>query len=193
MEALLERSEQRATAESLSVTYKVADAEALPFDDESFDVVMSTFGVMFTPNQQQAASELVRVCRRGGTIAMANWTPEGFIGQLFKTLGQHIPPAPGLQSPALWGNKTALEKLFGDSVSSIETHSMHFNFRYHSFGHFMEIFRTYYGPMHKAFLALGDKGGALENDIADLQARFNTALPGGFVVPSEYVEVVIKK
>lgn len=191
--SLLERSEQRAVAESLSVKYQVADAEALPFDNESFDVVMSTFGVMFTPDQQQAASELARVCRRGGTIAMSNWTAEGFIGQLFKTLGKHIPPAPGMKSPALWGSPDVLAQMFGGSVTSIETHKKNFNFRYHSFGHFMEIFRTYYGPMHKAFSVLGEQGSALEADIAELQARFNTAAPTGFVVPSEYVEVVIKK
>lgn len=193
VESLLERSKQRAEAELLSVEYQVADAEALPFDDESFDVVMSTFGVMFTPDQQQAASELVRVCRRGGTIALANWTPDGFIGQLFKTLGTYIPPAPGIKSPALWGNPDALAQMFENSVTSIETHKKYFNFRYHSFGHFMEIFRTYYGPLHKAFLSLGERGNALEADIEALQSIFNTAAPTGFVVPSEYIEVVIRK
>lgn len=192
VESLLEKSRLRANAESLCVNYQVADAEDLQFQDESFDVVMSTFGVMFTPDQNKAASELARVCRPGGTIAMANWTAEGFIGQLFKTLGKHIPPAPGVKSPALWGNQDSLIDMFGDSVSAVNTKKRDFTFRYHSFGHFMDVFRTYYGPIHKAFIALGDKGDALESDLYELQTRFNIA-PEGFVVPSEYVEVIITK
>jgi SAM-dependent methyltransferase len=191
--SLLDRSRQRAVAEALQVDYRVADAEELPFDDEQFDVVLSTFGVMFTPDQNRAASELARVCRRGGTIALANWTAEGFIGQLFKTLGTHIPPAPGVQSPLRWSDRDALRALFGDSIRSIDLQRKHFVFRYHSFDHFIDVFRTFYGPMHKAFIALGKQADALEADLRALQAGFNTAGLDGFVVPSEYVEVVIRK
>ena len=193
VESLLERSRQRASAEALQVDYRVADAEELPFDDEQYDVVLSTFGVMFTPDQSRAAAELARVCRRGGTIAMANWTAEGFVGQLFKTLGQHIPPAPGVQSPARWANEQALRELFGDAVRSIELQRKHFVFRYHSFDHFLDVFRSFYGPLHKAFIALGDKAGALEADLRLLQAGFNAAGRDGFVVRSEYAEVIIRK
>jgi len=130
VQSLLDRSKDRATAEGLQVNYQIADAEALPFDDGQFDIVMSTFGVMFTPDQSRAAAQMTRVCRSAGTIAMANWTPDGFIGQLFKTLGKHIPPAPGVKSPALWGNADALQELFGASVTSIDTQSRSFVFRY---------------------------------------------------------------
>lgn len=193
VEALLKRGQLRAAAEGLSVRFQEADAEALPFETESFETVMSTFGVMFTPDQKQAASELARVTRKGGTIALANWTAEGFIGQVFKTLGKHIPPAPGAQSPARWGDKVALEEMFAGKVSSIETKTKHFNFRYQSFEHFLDIFRTYYGPIHKAFIMLEDAGSMLEADLRELSARFNVDGPDGFVVPSEYVEVIITK
>lgn len=193
VDALLKRGQLRAAAEGLAVRFQVADAEALPFADESFETVMSTFGVMFTPNQMQAASELARVTKKGGVIAMANWTAEGYIGQVFKTLGKHIPPAPGMKSPAMWGNAAALNDMFAGKVSSIETTTKHFNFRYQSFDHFLEVFRTYYGPIHKAFIALGDAGAALEADLRDLSAQFNVDGPDGFVVPSEYAEVIIRK
>lgn len=193
VDSLLHASQVRAKAEALDINYQIADAEALPFDDASFDVVMSTFGVMFTPDQHQAAQELVRVCREGGTIALANWTADGFIGQVFKTLGKYIPPAPGIKSPALWGNPTALAEMFGSSVTSIDTQTREFAFRYRSFDHFLEVFRTYYGPIHKAFIALGDAGEALESDLKELKSRFNTAGPEGFIVPSEYAEVIIRK
>lgn len=193
VESLLERGQARAEADGLNVNFQVADAEALPFADESFDVVTSTFGVMFTPNQHQAAQELARVTRKGGTIAMANWTADGFIGQVFKTLGGHIPPAPGIRSPANWGSQEVLEEMFGTRVTSIETRAQIFNFRYRSTDHFMDVFRTYYGPIHKAFIALGDKGQALDDDLRALCATFNTDGPDGFVVPSKYVEVIIQK
>ncbi|NIA68663.1 class I SAM-dependent methyltransferase [Pelagibius litoralis] len=193
VESLLNKSRERAAAEHLDVAFQIADAEALPFDEGSFDAVLSTFGVMFTPDQAKAAAELSRVCRSGGRIALANWTPPGFIGQVFKTIGKHIPPAPGMRSPALWGTREALEDLFGDTAASIELTPRLFNFRYHSADHFMEVFRTYYGPIHKAFLALGDAGGALDTDLRALLDRFNVATDGTLVVPSEYVEVVIRK
>ena len=193
VDTLLDAGRRRADAEGLNVAFQIADAEALPFDDATFDVVLSTFGVMFTPDQQRAAAEMARVCRPGGTIAMANWTPDSFIGQLFKTLGSHIPPAPGVRSPALWGTREGLDGLFGGTVRKIEIAPRVFYFRYRSFDHFLNVFRTYYGPIHKAFIALGDKAPALENDMRDLVARFNIAGPDGFVVPGAYAEVRINR
>ena len=194
VESLLARGEARANAEGFRVTYKVADAEQLPFADGSFDAVVSTFGVMFAPNQKKAAAELLRVCRPGGKIGLANWTPEGFIGQLFKTLGKHVPPAAGLNSPALWGSKPWISETFGGGARSVEVKDRAFMFRYRSPLHFIEVFRTYYGPMHKAFLAVGpEKQGALESDIIATIARFNTAKDGSMRTPSDYAEVVIVK
>jgi SAM-dependent methyltransferase len=190
---LLERGRERAAAERLSVTFKEADAEALPFGDDSFDVVLSTFGVMFAPNHERAASELLRVCRRGGKIGLANWTPESFIGQLFKTIGKYVPPAPGVRSPALWGNMAHLAGLFGGKAR-IEATSQHFVFRYRSPAHWLDVFRTYYGPVHKTFAAIDPpRREALELDILALMARFNTAKDGTLVVPSEYLEVIVTK
>ena len=191
--ALLGRGRERAEAERLPVTFQEADAEALPFPDASFDVVLSTFGVMFTPNQQQAANELRRVCRAGGKIGMANWTPESFIGQLFQTIGKYIPPAPGVKSPALWGNKTHLDTLFG-SKAAVAAQSRNFVFRYKSSKHWIEVFRTYYGPVVKAFAAINPEAReALEADLYVLLDKFNVAKDGTLVVPSEYLEVVITK
>src|SRR3981081_4536427 len=154
--SLLEGGRTRAAAEGLSIEFKHADAEALGFADAAFDLVVSTFGVMFTPNQDQAAAELIRVCRSGGKIGLANWTPEGFIGQLFKTLGKYLPPPAGAQSPALWGTEARIKEMFGASAVSIRTERRHFNFRYRSPEHFLEIFKNYYGPMLKAFAALDE-------------------------------------
>ena len=190
---LLERGRTRAEAEGLSVNFEVADAEALPYANGQFDLVLSTFGVMFTPHQEKAAAEMLRVCRSGGRIAMANWTPDGFIGQLFKTLGKHLPPPAGVQSPALWGTEPRLQALFGHSASDIHCEKRQFNFRYQSAQHWMEVFRTWYGPVHKAFLALGDKGPALESDLLELLARFNTKGTASLVVPSEYLEIIIAR
>ena len=194
VESLLEQGRQRAAGDRLAVTFETADAEALPFADGSFDAVLSTFGVMFTPDQEQAAAELARVCRPGGTIALANWTPESMIGQIFKTLGKHIPPAPGLKSPALWGTRERILELFGDSADSIELHPRVFTFRYRSPAHFMEVFRQYYGPIHKAFLALQDDGQqALQQDLEAVLDRFNTENDGTLVAPADYAEVIIRK
>jgi ubiquinone/menaquinone biosynthesis C-methylase UbiE len=191
--ALLERGRERAKANRLSVTFQEADAEALPFADASFDVVLSTFGVMFTPNQEQAARELIRVSRPGGTIGMANWTPEGFIGRLFKIIGKYLPPAPGVKSPALWGTKAHLDSLFGSSATVV-VESKNFVFRYKSPEHWVEIFRTYYGPVLKAFAALDpDARKALEGDLYALLSEFNIAEDGTLVIPGEYLEAVINK
>jgi ubiquinone/menaquinone biosynthesis C-methylase UbiE len=191
--ALLDRGRERARAEHLQVSFQQADAENLPFADATFDVVLSTFGVMFTPNQEVAASELLRVCRPGGKIGMANWTPDGFIGRLFKTIGKHVPPPPGVKSPSLWGSKAHLEFLFGPDVS-IAVESRDFVFRYKSPEHWVEIFRTYYGPVLKAFAAIpADARQALESDLFALLEEFNIAEDGTLVVPSEYLEVVITR
>ena len=194
VDALLARGRARAEAEDLEVTFQIADAEALPFADSDFDAVVSTFGVMFTPNQAQAAKEMLRVCRSGGKIALANWTAEGFIGQLFKTLGGHVSPPPGVKSPALWGSKVWIEENFGDQASSINVAQRNYVFRYQSPEHFIDFFRTFYGPVHKAFLALDSDGqAALERDIHAAIARFNAATDGSMRVPSDYVEVTITK
>jgi len=194
VEALLAKGRVRADAEGLPVQFQVADAEKLPFPDASFDAVVSTFGVMFTPNQQQAAHELVRVCKAGGRIGLANWTPAGFIGQLFRMLGSHVPPPAGVKSPALWGDKTWLEQTFGGAASTIEASPLDFAFRYRSPAHFVDVFRQYYGPMHKAFLALDDAGQkGLEADLLALLGRFNRASDGTLVLPSEYLQVIITK
>jgi SAM-dependent methyltransferase len=191
--SLLERSRERAKADRLPVTYREADAESLPFAEDSFDVVLSTFGVMFTPNQAQAASEMLRVCRPGGKIGLANWTPESFIGKLFKTIGKYVPPAPGVKSPALWGTVDHLYALFGPSAT-IAAETKIFNFRYRSAKHFVDLFRDYYGPVHKAFAALDPvQGKALEVDLYQLLANCNVATDGTLVVPSEYLQVVVRK
>ncbi|WP_407155912.1 class I SAM-dependent methyltransferase [Bradyrhizobium sp. STM 3557] len=192
--ALLERARLRATADGLSVTFREADAEALPFDDGAFDAVVSTFGVMFTPNQDRAAAELARVCRRGGKIGLANWTPEGFIGQVFKTLGTYLPPPAGLKSPALWGTEARITEMFGAAASSIRCERRQFMFRYRSPEHFLDVFETYYGPVLKAFAALDAANqDALERDLLALIATLNRAEDGTMVVPSEYLEIVIAR
>lgn len=192
--SLLERGQLRAKAEGLPVEFQVADAEALPFADAAFDIVVSTFGVMFTPDQDKAASELLRVCKRGGKIGLANWTPEGFIGQLFKTLGQYLPPPAGARSPALWGTRSRISELFEASAESIQAERRHFTFRYHSPDHFLQIFRSYYGPMLKAFAALDETNReGLSHDLLALIGRLNTATDGTMIVPSQYLEVVITR
>jgi len=194
VESLLERGKERAAADRLNVTFRQADAEELPFEDESFDVVMSTFGVMFTPNQMQSAAEMARTCRHGGKIGMANWTPDSFIGALFKTIGKHVPPPAGVQSPALWGTRERLVEMFGDTASSIEITPRMFNFRYLSPSHFMDMFRDLYGPVHKAFAALDVDGQReLTKDIMSLVDEFNVATDGTMIVPAEYAEVVVTK
>ncbi|MET0778276.1 MAG: class I SAM-dependent methyltransferase [Pseudomonas mandelii] len=192
--ALLERGEDRARAERLEVTFQVADAEALPFEDASFDAVLSTFGVMFTPDQAKAASELARVCRPGGRIGLANWTPEGFVGQMFKTLGRHLPPPAGAQPPSNWGTEAWLHAHFDERDFQVQVTRRTFNFRYRSAAHFIDTFRTWYGPVHKAFAALPPESGqALESDLTGLINKMNRAGEKSLVVPSEYLEVVITR
>jgi SAM-dependent methyltransferase len=189
---LLAKGAARARAEGLDVKFEVADAEALPYADGSFDVALSTFGMMFAPDHERTAAEALRVVRRGGRIGMANWTPEGFIGQLFRIVGKHLPPPPGLSSPALWGTEPHIVQLFGRSAADIRCHRRVFNFRYESPAHWIRMFRDYYGPTHKAFAALSPAGQAdLEADIRELLERLNVGGRRSLVVPGEYLETVI--
>jgi ubiquinone/menaquinone biosynthesis C-methylase UbiE len=191
---LLDRARERADAERLSIEFQQADAEHLPFSDDSFDVVVSNFGVMFTPDQDRAAAEMVRVCKSGGKIGLANWTPEGFIGQVFKTIGTHVPPPTGARSPALWGTRGRMIELFEPCAASIKSVPKHFVFRYRSPRHWVDTFRTYYGPLLKTFAVLAPPAqAALERDLMSLIGQFNCSEDGSMVVPSEYLEVVITR
>jgi len=191
---LLEKGKARADAEGLAVRFQVADAENLPFEDASFDVVLSTYGAMFTPEHARPAREMLRVVRGGGRIGLANWTPEGFIGQLFKVIGSYVPPPTGLKSPALWGTEPHIVALFGAQAADIRCVRKVFNFRYRSSAHWIQIFRDFYGPTHKAFAALdASKQAALNQDLTDLLERSNVAGTSSLVVPGEYLEVVIVK
>ena len=190
--ALLERGKERAAAERLPVTFQVADAEALPFGDASFDVALSTFGIMFTPDQETAVREITRVVRPGGRIGFANWTPEGFIGQLFAIIGKHLPPPSGIKSPATWGSEARLAELF--PKDDVRATRQHFNFRYTSAEHWLGTFKAFYGPMNRAFAALeAGKQDALKSDVLALLTRMNRGGRDALVVPSEYLEVVVTR
>jgi len=192
--SLVARAEQRARADGLEISFQVADAEALPFGDGHFDAAISTFGVMFTSDHQRAAAEMIRVVRPGGQIGLANWTPDGFIGQVFKTLGKYLPPPAGVKSPALWGTRARLDEMFGTQVSAIVAEPRMFVFRYRSPEHWLDVFKTFYGPMLKAFAALDADGqAALRHDVLGLIGQFNRASDGTMAVPSEYLEVVIRR
>ncbi len=192
--ALLARGRERAAAERLNIEFREADAEALPFGDGTFDVVVSTFGVMFTPDQDRAASEMIRVCKRGGKIGLANWTPDGFIGQVFKTIGKHVPPPAGAKSPALWGTRARLGELFEPHASSVKSSQRNFVFRYRSAEHWLDIFKTYYGPVLKTFAALQPATqSALEQDLKALINQLNRSGDSSMVVPSEYLEVIVTR
>ena len=194
VESLLARGRKRAEAEGLQVKFQIADAEDLPFADASFDAVVSTFGGMFSPDQDRAAAEMVRVCRSGGRIGLANWTPQSFVGQMFKTIGKYLPPPTGVKSPAIWGTRDWMEATFAPKASWVAAELRHFNFRYLSAQHFLKTFRAYYGPALKAFEALdaADRE-ALARDIVDLVGRLNTSGDETMVVPGEYLEVIITK
>lgn len=192
--SLLDRGAERARAEQVEVKFQVADAEALPFADGSFDAVLSTFGVMFAPDQAKAASEMARTCRSGGRIGLANWTPDSLVGQMFKVLGRQLPPPPGVQPPALWGVEAHVRALFGTAAASIKITPRVFNFRYRSATHFVDIFRQWYGPVHKAFAALPtEKAAELERDLTALLQGLNKSKTGALLVPSEYLEIVIAR
>jgi SAM-dependent methyltransferase len=192
--ALLRQAQVRAEAERLPLEVREGDAENLAFDDGSFDVVLSTFGVMFTPDQERAARELLRVCRSGGRIGLANWTPEGFIGRLFKLIGRRVPPAAGVRPPSAWGTEARIEELFGPGAARIRATRRQFVFRYASPAHWIDVFRTYYGPVHKAFAALDAEGqAALEAELTDLLRSLDVSAGSSLVIPSEYLEVVIER
>lgn len=191
--ALLADGQARAQAEKLPIEFRVADAEQLPFENEQFDAVLSTFGVMFTADHRRAADEMLRVCKPGGRIAMANWTPGGFIGNLFKVLGRHVPPPPAAKSPGLWGSPAYLRELFGHGASAIYWRPQHYNFRYASPDHFIDVFRTWYGPVHKAFAALGPDAAGLERDMRELLLALNCSGDESLRITGEYLEVVITR
>lgn len=192
--ALLQDGRRRADAERLPITFQEADAEALPFADGTFDAVLSSFGVMFTPNHARAASEMARVCRSAGRIGLANWTPRGFIGQLFKVVGQHVPPPPSVIPPSRWGIEDYLAQLFGPAASDIHSTPRDFVFRYRSPQHWIEVFRSFYGPVLKALEALdASRQERLEHDLLTLIRTFNQSGDASMVVPSEYLEVVINR
>jgi SAM-dependent methyltransferase len=194
VQSLLDKGRARAEAEALQIRFDLADAEALPYADASFDVVLSTFGVMFTPDHRRAASEMLRVLRPGGRIAMANWTPGGFIGRLFKVIGAHVSPPAGVQPPSLWGNESHIVELFGPQAAQIRCERRHFNFRYRSAAHFVQVFRDLYGPTHKAFASLDAAGAqSLQRGITSLLDELNVGGAGSLVVPSEYLEIVVTK
>ena len=189
---LLERGAERARAERLEIEFQVADAEALPFADRSFDAVLSTFGVMFAPDQDRSAAELARVCRPGGRIGLASWTADSLIGAMFKILGRYLPPPASVRPPSRWGSEAALREMFGGGAGRIAATTSVFNFRYRSAAHFIEILRTWYGPVHKAFAALpGDQAIALERDLVELTESRNRGGSDSLVAPSEYLEAVI--
>jgi SAM-dependent methyltransferase len=191
--SLLERGRERAAAERLPVEFREGDAEDVPYPDAAFDVVLSTFGVMFAPDQERAAGELVRTCRPGGRIGLANWTPEGFIGEMFRVVGRHVPPPPGVRSPVLWGTEARLHELFDGSMSELTVTRKHFAFRYASPGHFVDVFRSWYGPTLTAFASLDERGReSLSSDLEQLLTRRNVG-GGALVVPGEYLEVVVRR
>ena len=188
--ALLERGRERTAAERLSVDFRPGDAEAIPFPDESYDAVISVFGSMFAPDHRRAAAELVRVTRPGGTIALASWTPDSFIGSMFKTVASHVPPPPGLASPLLWGTKEHLTDLFGAEVAWVHQRRT-FTFRFTSADAFVDAFARYYGPTLKALEAAGPRRDALARDLGDLARSWNRLAPSGpIAVPSAYLESV---
>jgi ubiquinone/menaquinone biosynthesis C-methylase UbiE len=190
VEALLQGTDRRAAAEGLAITTQVADAENLPFDDGSYDTVLSTFGVMFVPNPDRAAQEMLRVCRPGGRIGLANWTPTGFIGRLFKVVGAHVPPPAGVPSPLLWGTEERLGELFGGDAK-VEATPRHFVFRYRSAEEFFDTFITYYGPTLRAWDALDESGRqSFREQLLALCNECNRDTSGALAVPSEYLEVV---
>jgi len=190
--ALLQRARERAAAEHFDIEFVEGDAQALPFDDGSFDVVLSSFGAMFAPDQEKTASELLRVCRSGGKIGMANWPPRGLVGGgMFKIVAEHAPPPPGVQPPVLWGSEDRVRELFGDGVSDIRFTSREVRMRHYSPESWLEYFRTYFGPMVTAFERVGEDGAqALSDDLLELMRSSNEAGDAALVASAEYVEIV---
>jgi ubiquinone/menaquinone biosynthesis C-methylase UbiE len=194
VETLLDRGKLRASAEGLPVTFEPGDAEALPYQDSSFDAVLSTVGVMFAPNQPRAAHELVRVCRPAGRIGLANWTPEGWVGDMLRTVGRYVPPPAGVQPATRWGTEAGVRELLGDGISSLQTSRQKFVWRFASAEQFLDLFRRYYGPVLKAFSALDELGqAALASELLAGVERYAIESQGTLLVPAEYLEVVAYK
>jgi SAM-dependent methyltransferase len=192
--ALIERARQRAAVDRLPARFEVGDCEAIPCPDGSFDVVLSVFGSIFTPRQEKAAQELLRVCRPGGTIGMANWTPDGFWGQAFGLQARYIPPPPELRSPIEWGTEPRLRELFADAIGSLHITKRSALFRYRSSAHWIEVFSTYFGPVMRTLEALDEQ--RRRAYLADLDAtlnRFNGSGDDTLMVSADYLEVVMTK
>ncbi len=188
---LLAKADLRSRAEGLAIDLREGDAESLPFRDATFDVVLSTYGVMFAPDHVKAASEMARVCRPGGRIGLANWTPDGFVGELLRLVGRYVPPPPALMSPSLWGKREHVAALFGDTASKIDVAKKEFVFRYESAAHFVDVFRSFYGPTHKAFAALDEERRmSLTADLVSLLQKYDRGGGRSLVVPGEYLEIV---
>jgi ubiquinone/menaquinone biosynthesis C-methylase UbiE len=191
---LLEHGRTRAAAERLEVEWVEGDVEELPFEDASFEVVLSSFGAMFAPNQERTAAELVRVCRPGGRIAMANWTPDGLVGQMMQAMARHLPPPPGVAPPVLWGTEERLEQLFAENVSSLEVEKRAFQFRFRSAAHWLEFFRAYFGPVKTVMETLDEAGAeALATEAKAIVERFNRAGDRALLAPADYLEVVARR
>jgi len=191
--AVFKTSRKRAEAECLKIKFVEADAEKLPFPDQSYDVVLSAFGVMFAPDQEKAAAELVRVCKPGGSIGLANWTPNGFVGELFQTIGKYVAPSPSIESSTLWGTEWRLQELFAESATSIRSTKRAFTLRYRTPKQWIDVFRKAYPPMKRTFAALDHQHQtALISDLLDLMEDGNRSMDRTLVLPSEYLEVVIE-
>jgi SAM-dependent methyltransferase len=189
--ALLERARECAAAERMDITYLEGDAEALDFPDASFDVVLSTFGVMFAPDHSRAASELLRVCRSGGKIGLGCWTPDGYVGQFFALTSRFMPPPPGLLPPTRWGTEEGIRELLGDGVSEITFARRHWTMRFRSPDHWVDVFRTWFGPVNRAFASLDEQRAAeYRDELKSTISRFNRATDGTVVIPAEYLETV---
>lgn len=192
--ALLEHGARRAAVERLEVEWVEGDAEKLPFPDASFDVVLSSFGVMFAPDQERAAAELLRVCRPGGRIGLATWTPQGLVGQAMGVIGRYAPSAPGAQPPVLWGAEEHLRELFGNGISEFEAATREIDFRFRSADHWLEFFRAYFGPVKVTLERLDEAGRrAVADETKAILERFNRAGDRALVAPAQYLEVVARR
>ncbi len=191
---LLDQGVRRAEADGLPMVTRLADAENLPFGSAEFNVALSTFGVMFAPNPPRAASELLRVIGSGGRIGLANWTPDGFVGQLLRVVGRFVPPPAGVAPPTAWGTETRIVELFGPQARDIRTQRKPYVFRFLSAAHWIQVFREFYGPVNRAFAALDEAGqAALHQALLDLLAACDVGRGRGLVVPADYLEVVVTK
>jgi ubiquinone/menaquinone biosynthesis C-methylase UbiE len=191
---LLESARRRADAEGLAIEFREGDAEALPFDGNQFDAAISVFGVMFAPDQERVASELVRVVRPGGRIALASWTPEGFVGGMLRIVSKFVPPPSGTRPSVLWGQEERVRELFAGALSALEMKRRHFVFRFRSAAEFVEVFRSFYGPILKAFEAVGPEGAReLAAELEALARQWNRNPGEPIAIPGEYLEVVATK